>query len=235
MLVTLGRDGPNEEEPMRIVDRISAFVPCAASAAILLATLTLAHAQDQSAPPTPQRQQLLDSIAAYRGVQQKFEQSTGPFANFMGLYSRGYRCEYDETAAQRPPGVWEKSQFALWSDDKFLYGMELDSSPAVFQFQYRFLQNVIGADIYEMTRVDQNGASAGIDDSEWRLVGFGIPNPEDYTRIGIRIKPGFLTYPDVHAIGWLSACGRGERDAYDRFSPLDIDISFLQHRLDAMP
>lgn len=218
---------------MRIVERIFTFAPCAAViAVVLLASLVSTHAQDQT---TPQRQQLLDAIAAFRGVPQKFEQSTGPFANFMALYSRGYRCEYDETAAQRPPGVWEKGQFALWSDDKFLYGMELDSSPVVFQFQYRFLKNVIGADIYEMTRVDQNGAAAGIDDSEWRLVGFGIPNPEDYTRIGIRMKPDWLNYPDVHTIGWLSACGRGERDAYDRFSPLDIDISFLQHRLDALP
>jgi hypothetical protein len=224
---------------MRIERVFSNFAPylvsCAASAIVLSASLASAHAQDQTTPPTLQRQQLSDAIAAYHDLPQKFEQSTGPFANFMGLYSRGYRCEVDETSAQRPPGVWAKTQFALWSDDNSLYGMELDASPTVFQFQYKFLKTVIGTDVYQMTRVDQNGAAAGIDDNEWRLVGFGIPNPEDYTRIGIRMKPGWLDYPDVHAVGWLSACGRGESDGYNRYNPLDIDISFLQRKLGALP
>jgi hypothetical protein len=221
---------------MRIVERIFTFAPFAASVVvILLAALTSTRAQDQTTPPTPERAQLQAAIDAYHGMQQKFEQSTGPFADYMGLYSRGYRCEYDETSAERPPGVWAKTQFALWSDDKSLYGMELDASPNVFQFQYKFLQNVIGADVYAMTRVDQNGAAAGIDDNEWRLVGFGIPNPDDYTRIGIRMKPDWLSYPDVHAIGWLSYCGRGEYDGYGRYSPLESDVNFLQHKLDALP
>ena len=198
--------------------------------------LRAAQAQQPTAsPPTPERQRLLDAIAAYRGLPEKFEQSTGPLAGYMGLYSRGYRCEYDEKTAARQPGMWEKTQFALWADDKYLYGMDLDASPAVFQFAYRYLQTVIGADIYAMTRVDQLGPAAGIDDKDWQMVGFGIPNPEDYTRIGIGITPKFLAYPDVHAIGRLSACGRGESDAYGRFSPLDIDIGFLQRRLDALP
>ena len=224
---------------MRIVERIATSTTCAASAVlVLLASLAFAHAQDQvqvRVQTTPQRQQLLDAIAAYNGAQQKFEQSTGPFADFMGLYSRGNRCEYDETSAERPPGVWAKTQFALWSDDKYLYGMELDASPNVFQFQYKFLKTVIGADVYQMTRVDQLGTAAGIDDSEWQLVGFGIPNPNDYTRIGIRMKPGWLSYPDVHAIGWLSYCGRGEYDGYGRYSPLESDVNFLRHKLDALP
>jgi hypothetical protein len=230
---------------MRIVERIFTFAPCAALiAVVLLASLVPTHAQDtrqdiaqdiKQDQTTPQRQHLLDAIAAFRGTPQKFEQSTGQMANFMGLYSRGYRCEYDPTSAERRPGVWEKTQFALWSDDKYLYGMELDASPTVFQFQYRFLRNVIGADMYEMTRVDQNGAAAGIDDNDWRLIGIGIPNPDDYGRIGIRIKPEWLNYPDVHAIGWLSYCGRGESDGYGRYNPLESDISFLQHRLDTLP
>jgi hypothetical protein len=194
-----------------------------------------AYAQQPTTRAPPERARLTAAIEAYRGVQQKFEQSTGPLADSMGLYSRGYRCEYDETSAQRQPGMWEKTQFALWSDDKFLYGMELDSSPAVFQFQYRFLRNVIGADVYQMSRVDQLGATAGIDDKDWQMVGFGIPNPDDYTRIGIHITQKFLDYPDVHAIGWLSSCGRGETDAYGRYSPLDSDIRFLQRKLDALP
>jgi hypothetical protein len=196
----------------------------------------VAYAQEPTTPMlTPERARLTAAIDAYGGVQKKFEQSTGPFANFMGLYSRGYRCEYDETSAQRQPGMWEKTQFALWSDDKFLYGMTVDASPAVFQLQYRFLQNVIGADIYQMTRVDQLGATAGIDDKDWQMIGIGIPNPEDYGRIGLRITQKFLDYPDVHAIGELSYCGRGEYDGYGRYNPLESDVRFLQRKLDALP
>jgi hypothetical protein len=222
---------------MRIA-RFATIVRRSITALVIAAALPVrvAYAQQPTtSAPTPERARLTAAIDAYRGVPQKFEQSTGPFANFMGLYSRGYRCEYDETSAQRQPGMWEKTQFALWSDDRFLYGMDLDASPAVFQFQYHFLQNVIGADIYQMTRVDQLGAAAGIDDKDWQMIGIGIPNPEDYGRIGLRITPKFLAYPDVHAIGWLSYCGRGESDGYGRYSPLDSDIRFLQRKLDALP
>jgi hypothetical protein len=204
------------------------------AAIILFASLVSTHGQDQSAQ---QRARILEAIEAYRGVQQKFEQSRGSLAGFAGFYSRGYRCEYNEKTAGRPPGLWEKTQFALWFDEKSLYGMQLDSSPAVFQFEYRFLQNVIGTDMYQMTRVDHLGSAAGIDDSEWRIVGFGIPNPQDVTRIGIHIPADFFTHPDVHAISPLTTCGRGGPDKVfiDPTDPLDVALRILQRRLATTP
>jgi hypothetical protein len=214
----------------------SRTAPCFVGAiALILASLPVsAHAQDQS---TPQRQRVLDAIEAYRDVGQKIEQSQGPFKDWMGFYSRGGRCEFDEGAAGRLPGMWEKGQFVLWSDDKYLYGMELDASPAVFQFEYRFLKNVIGMDVYELTRVDQLGPAAGVDDTEWKLFGVGVPNPDDIGRLGIRITPKFMAYPDVHQLGWLTYCGPGGTPAALNMNsdPVDFSIRFLQKRLAALP
>jgi len=196
----------------------------------LLASLVAARAQDQS---TPQPQRVLDAIEAYRDVGQKIAQSQGPFKDWMGFYSRGGRCEFDEHTAERPAGMWEKGQFVLWSDDKYLYGMQLDASPAVFQFEYRFLKSVIGMDVYELTRVDNLGPAAGVDDTEWKLFGVGVPNPEDIGRLGIRITPQFMAYPDVHQLGWLTYCGPGGTPAALNMEsdPVDFSIRFLQKRL----
>jgi hypothetical protein len=200
----------------------------------LLASLAVVHAQDQ---PATERQRVLDAIEAYRNVGQKIAGSQGAFKDWMGFYSRGARCEFDEHTAQRPPGLWEKGQFVLWSDDTYLYGMQLDANGAVFQFEYRFLKNVIGMDVYELTRVDQLGAAAGIDDAEWKLLGVGVPNPDDIGRLGIRITPKFMAYPDVHALGWLTYCGPGGTPAALNMEsdPDDFSIGFLQKRLAALP
>ena len=74
--------------------------------AVLLALLASSASEGQSAPD---RASTLAAIEAYRNLGQKFEQSTGPFADWAGFYSRGYRCEFNETTAARPPGMWEKN------------------------------------------------------------------------------------------------------------------------------
>jgi hypothetical protein len=226
--------------PLRVMRQLGgktgrAVRHAATAVVVLLASLAPASSQGQS---IPDRARLLAAIETYRGIGQKFAQSSGPLAGFMGFYSRGYRCEFHETTAERPPGLWEKTQYALWADDKYLYGMTLDASPAVFQFEYRFVRNVIGMDIYEMTRVDKLGAAAGINDTEWRLLGFGLPSVSDATRIGIRIPPDFMASPDVHAIGWMTTCGRGGEGSDAIINPLDplgFSIRFLQKRVASTP
>jgi hypothetical protein len=203
----------------------------AAAGIVSLAALAPGHAQSPFA--AQRRAQVMAAIETYRGAQQKFEQSSGPLAPYAGLYSRGYRCEYDERAAGRLPGMWEKTQFALWSDDKRFYEMQLDASPAVFEFEYKLLQDVIGADLYEMKRVDSFGPATGIDDAEWRIVGFGIPNPDDVGRIGIRIPPDFFTHPDVRTVSKLTLCGRGGDGGFR--DPLTSAVGFLQRRLATLP
>jgi hypothetical protein len=207
----------------------------ATAAAVLLAALASAGSQGQS---TPDRARTLAAIEAYRNVGQKFEQSTGPFKDWAGFYSRGYRCEFNETTAARPPGVWEKIQLALWTDDNYLYGMTLDASPAVFQFAYKHAQTVIGIDIYQLTRVDTLGAAAGIDDAEWRWLGIGVPGADDSSRMGIRITPEWFAYPDVHTIGVMTPCGRGGTGMdpiLDPDNPVNFSIRFLQKRLATLP
>lgn len=215
--------------------RLRQTMQCAATATMLLASVLSASAQDQ---PAPDRARVVAAIEAYRGLEQKFEQSQGPFKEWTGFYSRGGRCEFNEQTAARPPGMWEKGQFALWSDENYLYGMQLDASPAIFQFQYRFLTSIIGMDVYQLTRVDHLGSAAGIDDAEWRLFGVGVPNPEDIGRLGIRITARFMTHPDVHELGWLTGCGRGG-EGFDpivnQSDPLYFSIHFLQKRLATLP
>ena len=207
----------------------------AAVGAMLLASLLSASAQSQ---PAPDRARVLAAIDAYKGLKEKFDQSSGPFKNWAGFYSRGGRCEFNETTAERPAGLWEKGQFALWTDDKYLYGMQLDASPTIFQFEYKLDSTVIGIDIYQLTRVDHLGAAAGIDDAEWRLFGVGVPNPDDIGRIGIGITPKFMAYPDVHNLHWLTYCGPGDKGMdpiLDRENPLYFSLHFLQQRLAGMP
>jgi hypothetical protein len=201
----------------------------AAAAVVLLGSLV--SASGQASPPD--RARTLAAIEAYRGIKQKFEQSSGPLARYMGFYSRGYRCEFNETTAGRPPGMWEKTQYALWADEKYLYGMTLDASPAVFQFEYRFKQNVLGMDVYELTRVDQLGAAGGIDTPEWQLLGFGFDDV-----IALRIPTQFLSTPDVHAVGWMTTCGQGSAGTdpfLDQPNPIYFSTRFLQKRLATLP
>jgi hypothetical protein len=198
---------------------------------LLFVSLVSASAEAQ---PVPDRAGVVAAIEAYRDVSKKITQSEGPFKNWAGFYSRGARCEWNEKTAARPPGMWEKGQFVLWTDAKYLYGMQLDASPAVFQYEYTFFKNVIGMDIYQLTRVDTLGPAAGVDDAEWRLLGIGVPNPEDTGRIGIRITPQFLALPDVHELGWLTYCGPGGA-GYHQEDPVEFSIQFLERRLAAMP
>jgi hypothetical protein len=203
----------------------------AATAALLFVSLLSASAQAQ---PAPDRAAILAAIEAYRDVGTKIAQSEGPFKNWAGFYSRGGRCEWNEKTAARPPGMWEKGQFVLWTDEKYLYGMQLDASPAIFQYEYKFFKNVIGMDIYQLTRVDKLGPAAGVDDAEWQLLGIGVPNPEDTGRLGIRITPQFLALPDVHELGWLTYCGP-DGSSYHQEDPVEFSIQFLERRLAAIP
>jgi hypothetical protein len=220
MIVTDG----TRRDPRRVARAVRR---AACAAAVLLASLlsTSAHAQ-----PAPDRARVVAAIEAFRNVGKKMAESVGPLKGWAGFYSRGGRCWPDERSAQRPPGLWEKGQFALWSDEKYIYGMQLDASPAVFQYEYKFFRNVIGMDIYQLTRVDKLGAAAGADDAEWRLLAIGVPNPGDYGRLGIRIRPEFLARPDVNDLGLLSFCGDGnDGDA------AMTNINFLERRLATLP
>jgi hypothetical protein len=67
-----------------------------------------------------------------------------------------------------------------------------------------------------------------------RLLGVGVPNPEDTGRLGIRITPQFLALPDVHELGWLTYCGPGG-SSYHQDDPVGFSIQFLERRLATMP
>jgi hypothetical protein len=203
----------------------------ATATALLFLSLVSASAQTQL---KPDHAGILAAIEAYRDVGKKISESKGPFKDWAGFYSRGGRCEWNEKTAARPPGMWEKGQFVLWTDEKYLYGMQLDASPAIFQYEYKFFKNVIGMDIYRLTRVDELGPAAGVDDVEWRLLGVGVPNPEDTGRLGIRITPQFLGLPDVHDLRWLTYCGPGG-SSYHQDDPVGFSIEFLKRRLATMP
>ncbi len=207
----------------------------AAIAAIALLA-SIATATGQAAPPD--RARTLAAIEAYRGIRQKFERSTGPLADYAGFYSRGGRCEFNQRTAARPPGMWEKTQYAVWFDDKYLYGMTLDASPAVFQFEYRSVPNRFGWGIYQMTRVDKLGAAAGIDDSEWKLLVFDGAHEIGGPDIGLRLPADFATNPNVTIIGHATGCGRGDDGMdpiLDRANPMYFSMQFLRHRLASMP
>jgi len=217
-------------QPFALMPALRAFIPAIG----LVASLATASAQ----VPPPDRARTLAAIEAYQGVRQKFEQSTGPIADYAGFYSRGGRCEFNEKTAARPPGMWEKTQYALWFDDKYLYGMTLDASPAVFQFAYRPVPNQIGWALYDMTRVDTLGAAAGIDAAEWKMLVFDGVHTIDGPDIGLRLPPDFATNPDVTVIGHATGCGRGDDGmdpVLDRANPIYFSINFLKKRLASMP
>ena len=121
----------------------------------------------------------------------------------------------------------------------YLYGMTLDASLAVFQFAYRYAQTLIGIDIYELTRIDKLGAAAGIDDADWHLLGIGVPDADDPSRIGIQHHAGIpWPTPDVHNVGLLTPAARGS-DGFDpiidQANPVNFSIRFLQKRLATLP
>jgi hypothetical protein len=223
------------ERPSRVTKFIKPFASLpVATILALLASLATAGGQ----VPPPDRARTLAAIEAYRGVRQKFEQSTGPIADYAGFYSRGGRCEFNEKTAARPPGMWEKTQYALWFDDKYLYGMTLDASPAVFQFAYTPVPNQLGWGIYRMTRVDTLGAAAGIDETEWKMLVFDGVNTIDGPDIGLRLPPDFATNPNVTIIGHATGCGRGSDGVdpiLDQGNPIYFSINFLKKRLANLP
>jgi hypothetical protein len=217
-------------QPFALMPTLLALVPAIG----LIASLATANAQ---VPPSD-RARTLAAIESYRGVRQKFEQSSGPLAAYAGFYSRGNRCEFNEKTAARLPGMWEKTQYAVWFDDKYLYGMTLDASPAVFRFAYKFVPNELGWGIYQMTRVDTLGAAAGIDDTEWKMLVFDGVDTTDGPDIGLRLPPDFATNPNVTIIGHATGCGRGNDGmdpVLDRGNPIYFSMSFLKKRLAAMP
>jgi hypothetical protein len=227
--MVVGHRAAHHPEPTRRTAQRTAIAAIA-----LLASL--AAASGQARPPD--RERTLAAVEVYRGIRQKFEQSTGPLADYAGFYSRGGRCEFNERTAARPPGMWEKTQYALWFDDKYLYGMTLDASPAVFQLEYQPVPNRFGWGIYQMTRVDRLGAAAGIDDSEWRLLVFDDAHAIGGPDIGLRLPPDFPTNPDVTMIGHATSCGRGS-DGMDpileQANPIYFSIQFLRKRLASTP
>jgi hypothetical protein len=222
------------ERPSRVTKFIQPFASIVAAALALLGPLATASAQ----VPPPDRARTLAAIEAYRGVRQKFEQSTGPLAAYAGFYSRGNRCEFNEKTAARPPGMWEKTQYAVWFDDKYLYGMTLDASPAVFRFAYTPVPNKLGWGIYRMTRVDTLGAAAGIDETEWKMLVFDGVDTIDGPDIGLRLPPDFATNPNVTIIGHATGCGRGSGGmdpVLDQGNPIYFSMNFLKKRLATMP
>ena len=200
-------------------------------AAGLVAVLTdVGTAIAQTSQPnvsTAREMRLVHAIDAWRDVPNKLAKSTGPLKAYAGIYSRGHRCEI--MPGPKPEHIWVKAQFVLWTDEEHLYGMQLKSSPAVFQFAYAFLWERVGARFYRLTRLDGQGEAAGVVDQEWHILGVDMPRANG-KRLGINIPDDFAARPDVHAVTPLTLCS-GD----DQKMALDSAIGDLRYRLSALP